>query len=251
MCWADVNQIKELLQSALTGSSDGVPQQGQDLRMHDASLDLTADEVASVLPLAARCLKSPRPEARQAGLELFLRAALMWGSSKLIEPYLDDFEAILSGPSSPFRQGVIAVLAITKPALSPKASRILSAHLEDKTNSLEETEGITYALIDGSHGDQAMIHRVISFAEARSEDRLTGEVIRVVGLIRTRNAEAVDLIGKGLESKNKFLREAAVKAAVRMDRDVRVKFAAQLGRIASDPDEQPQVRSWAADAISK
>src|SRR6266853_467961 len=98
-------------------------------------------------------------------------------------------------------------------------------------------ECIASALIGGSPVDQAMIHKVIIFTEKRSEDRLTQEVIRVLGLIRTHNAEGLDFIGKGIGSTNRFVRESALNAASRMDRDVRAKFAAQLGRIANDPEE--------------
>jgi hypothetical protein len=253
MCWADVNQVKELLQSTLTVPPDGQPQYSEEfsLRLLDAAQGLTVDEFASILPIAAQCLKSSSPRARDAGLSVFGYAALKLNSSAIMEPYLDDFDAILSGAAGPYRQGIINILGITNPALSAKATQMLSRHLEDKANSLEEVQGIASALISGSRADPAMIHRVINFAEKRGDDKLTMEVLRVLGLIRTRNGDALDFIGKGLASTNRFVRESALNATSRMDRDVRVKFAAQLGRIASDMNERPEIRARAAESISK
>src|SRR5260370_161109 len=59
-CWADVNQVKELLQSTLRESPDGALHQGEefDLNQHDSAHDLGPSEIAPLLPAAAHGLRS-------------------------------------------------------------------------------------------------------------------------------------------------------------------------------------------------
>ena len=94
-----------------------------------------------------------------------------------------------------------------------------------------------------------MVHKVLSVVEKRSDVALTNAALKDLGLVKTRSTEALNFIGKGLDSGNAFTRESAVDAVSRLDRNVRTRFAAQLGRIAADSSEPQHVRSQAVEAL--
>ncbi len=167
-------------------------------------------------------------------------------SATLLDPYIVDLDGILSDPASQFRQGAIFILAITKPTISAKASAVLASHLEDKSNSNEETLGIAGALLQ-AYQDTVTVHRILMLADKRSETAFTDGVVHELGLVRTHNPEALAFIGKSLDSKDAPVREAAVDAAGRIDRETRARFTEQLARIGADPNETEQLRA-AADA---
>jgi len=65
----------------------------------------------------------------------------------MLDPYVETLGDLLDGPTGPYRRGILVILTMTKPGISPKAMAILMAHLEDKQSSAEESSGIVWALI--------------------------------------------------------------------------------------------------------
>ncbi len=254
LCWADANQIRQLFQSILSDPPDtSLPTSA---KFHSALTEvsesaLPAVEVGGLLPLAKQCLGSSNVEVRRAGMLLFLAVALRLDSSKLLEPYIEDLDTVASDPASPFRTGALAILALTtsKPRVSPKAVATLAAHLDDSSFSSDEVATVIGSLLETSPSDPATVHRVLGVVEKRSDVALTDSVLRTLGLLRIQNAEAISFIGQGLNSGNPYTREAAVDAVSRLDRNIRTRFAAHLGRIAADHTERQHVRSQAAEAL--
>ena len=167
----------------------------------------------------------------------------------MLEPYVETLGNLLDGPTGPYRRGVLVILTMTKPAISPKAIAILTTHLEDKHSSPEESSGIVWALITAASSDPVILHKVLNFVAKRSEVEITISALQALHPLQPQDAEALDFIGKSLDGSREFVREAAVNAVQGWKREVRAKFAAQLGRIAVDPEEREEVRSRAAAAL--
>ncbi len=183
---------------------------------------------------------------RRDGLALLVTIALRPDSSQLLELYVDDIDGIIGDPSSPLRQGAVTVLILTRPKPSPKVMEILESHLEDKDSSVMLS--VAASLLEASN-DPTLIHRVLSVVQKRADLPVTNGILGQLGLVRTRNPEALSFIGGNLDSANPASRRAAVEAVSRLDREVRVKFATQLGRIAADDTEPKEVRAKAVEAI--
>jgi hypothetical protein len=248
-CWADAPLVKQMLESALADSENAAATAADpaDPRFDDALEALTPSDLESLLPTAMQCLRSTHLRAQKAGLITVMAATFTPASSALLEPYLDNFNAILSDSTNPIRQGLIATLALSRPSMSPKAIQLFLGHLEDKTNTAEQTGMIGVGLLHSAPSNQAIVHQVLSLAEKRSEYDVKAPLLQEIGLSKIQLPEALDFIGKELDDPS--LRSNAMTAASRLDRDVRARFAGQLSLIAQDPDEPPDIRAQARATI--
>lgn len=169
-------------------------------------------------------------------------------SAALFDPYLSDFNAVLSDATNPLRQSVIAILEITRPSMSAKAIQLFLAHLQDKANTALQTGAIAAALLRAAPSNEATAHQVFSLAASRSEHDVKYPILQEIGLSKIQLPEALDFVGKELD--NPTARIGAIVAASRLDRDVRARFAAQLSHIAQDPDVPQDIRGAASAAIN-
>lgn len=253
MSWADVVQVQKLLETALRDSPGKVIPEQLFPALADMN-DLPVADVQLILPLAAKCIRSHNLDVRREGVIVFQAVAMRSDSAKLLDVYIDDLGAVLRTPADPLKQGVLYALAITKPAMSPKAIALFTTLFDDKTTLPEDVAGIAGTLIKASPTDKAMIHKVVSFAEQKPDVHVTITVVNALGLSRTHNPEALDFIGKSLDNENRDVREQTIQAVGHLDRDVRVGFvakhAAQFGRLAADPEIRSESRRQAADALS-
>jgi hypothetical protein len=250
LSWAHVPLVKQLLQSALAdteGPAPG-PTDSAYLKLNDALDRLTPGEIEALLPTGMQCLKSAHPHPQAAGVTFLIAAMLTPGSAALLDPYMDDFDTILRDPANPTRQSIIAILETTTPSMSPKAIQLFLKHLEDKANTPLQTGGIEYGLLRAAPSNQSILHQVLNVAENRSEFDVKYPVLQAIGLSKIQLPEALDFIGNELE--DPIGRSGAIVAASRLDRDVRARFAAQLSRIAQDPDLAPDIRGAAGAAIN-
>jgi hypothetical protein len=248
-CRAEAPLVKQMLESAFA-DSENAPVSTNDpayLRLNDALESLTPADLESLLPTAVQCLGSAHPRAQQAGMITVMAATFTPASSARLEPYLDNFAAILSDSTNPNRQGLIATLALARPSMSPKAIQLFLGHLEDKTNTAEQTGMLAVGLLHSAPSNQAIIHRVLSLAGTRSEYDVKYPLLQEIGLSKIQLPEALDFIAKELD--DPAVRSGAMVAASRLDRDVRARFAAQLSLIAQDPDETPDIRAQARATI--
>ncbi len=250
-CWADAGQIERLLRSTLSDTPRGEAVNTEEIRsqIYDSAETLTSSEVESLLPLAMQCLRSSRFQARSAGLSMFISITLRQDSSKMLEPYVETLGNLLDGPTGPYRRGVLVILTMTKPEISPKAIATLEAHLEDKHSSAEESSGIVWALITSATSNQLIRHNVLKFVTKQSNAEITSSALHALHLVRPPDTEALNFIGKSLDSNSPSVRDSAVNVVGGFDREVRVRFAAQLGRIAGDAEEREEVRSRASAAL--
>jgi hypothetical protein len=262
---ADTTQLQRLLQAALSDSPDHAkPRSEEILQGMDGIKDSPPADLQLVLPLAAKCLRSQELEVRRAGVMVFQVVALRSDSSKLLDQYIDDLGAVLIDQAHPlFRQGILYILTLIGPnsddqgqrPISPKVLALLSAHLEADSNSTEDSATIAGIMLWASPSDAAVVHKVITLAEQRSEVNMTLAVLKAMGLSKTHNPEALDFLGKSLDNENSYAREASIEAVGHLDRDVRtgfvVKYAKQFGRLATDASIDPRFQKMAADALSK
>ena len=214
---------------------------------------LSPAEVNAALLLGRQCLQSSNAEVRQDGLVLFIAVSLRTDSQKLLEPFIDDLGAILSGPAGAIseRHGALLILGNTKPHLSPRAVAHLNAQLEDSRNSDEETLTIAASLIENAPSDTATIHRTLLVAGQKSSPGLTGGVLRQLGLSKSRAPEALTFIHSNLQHSDEDVRASAVDAVSRLDRDIRPQFSAELARISANPQESEHMRTQASQALKQ
>lgn len=285
LSWADANQLQKLLQAALNGSpSNVIPTLEQIAQASDDLNDPWGADVQQVLRLAMECLRSKEPKVREAGGEVFLGIAVklntpgttsMIGDVKVIEPYIDDLMAFFNDPSDPVRGSIGYVLGATLqrcrvdeeiaamggPSDTSHGKTIfvkiitnLNNHLEDASNSPDDAGSMAACLLTNLPSDPAMVHRVLTFVAKRADPKVTIPVVSAIGLSKSHNAEALDFVGGNLENENPHVREQTVQAFLQLDRDVRAglarKFAAQIGRLATDPKIGPQFREMATDALT-
>ncbi len=251
-CLAQENPIRQLFQSILTQPAAMPSTEQLFSTVNETTVGaLPASEVAAILPLARQCLQSANNVVRQDGLILLIAVVTRPDSAKVLEPYIDDLGALLSGPEGAIslRHGALYVLGSLKPTLPPKAIAHLNAHLEESRNSDEETLTIAASLLDSAPTDAAIVHKTLLVVSQRPDPGLTGGVLRQLGLNKTRVPEALDFIGRNLNHADPNVRASAVDAASRLDRDVRKQFTAQLSRILSDPSESEYMRSQARLAL--
>jgi hypothetical protein len=253
-CWAGVDEIKHLFQTALA-SGGAVPSRIEFFSAvnEDTVRPLSVQEVNNALPLAKRALDSRQTEMGQYGLLFFMVVGLRPDSSKLLEPYVDDLGALANGPkgAQSLRHGALLLLGTTHPSIIPKAVPYLLGNLEDEANSGEETLTIAASLLEAFPANREIIEKVVGFVQSRSDTGLTTGVLRQVGLMKSRDPRALSLIGSNLDSANRGIRYAAVDAVSRLDRDVRGQFARQVARIATDDKESAELRSMADAALTK
>jgi hypothetical protein len=255
-CWSQNNAVRELLQSLLSGGPQGtLPSQEVFFStVNENTLGaLSPGELATVLPLARQCLQSPRPEVRQYGLILFLAVTTRADSAKLLDSYIDDMGSLLDGPEGArsLRHGALYVLGGTQPKISARAAAYLNTHLDEARNSNEETRTIAVALLQASPSDTATLRKVLSTVNRRADTGLSNGVIRQLGLMKTRQPEALAFLESNLNHPDTHVRESAVDAVLRLDPDMRSRFANPLARIAADPDESEQTRSLAKFALQR
>ena len=183
-CWANTPLVKQLLQSALAdteGPAPG-PTDSAYLKLNDALDSLTPGEIEALLPTGMQCLKSAHPHPQGAGVTFLIAAMLTPGSAALLDPYMDDFDAILRDPANPTRQSIIAILETTTPSMSPKAIQLFLAHLEDKANTPLQTGAIAYGLLRAAPSNQSILHQVLNVARNRSEHDVKYPVLQAIGL---------------------------------------------------------------------
>ncbi len=243
------DQIAHLLHLILSTQPDQPLPKTEDLGALMDVNDVTAAGIETLLPKARQCLTSSRQEVRGYGLLFATSVMLRPDSSKLLEPYLDDLGSIANDLASSFRRGVFFILGNARPRPSQKAVSILAAHLEDKANSALDELTIAASLLKASPKDLETFHGVLSVVETKSDAVITDGIIRTLGLMKTRNQEALSFIARNLDSGNPCIRAAAVDATSRLDRDLRLTLAPQLRRIAADGNEPEHVRSQAEDAL--
>jgi len=251
-CLAQENPIRQLFQTILT-QPVAMPTTEQLFNtVNETTIGaLSAAEVQAILPMARQCLQSSNAVVRQDGLVLLIAVVTRGDSAKLLEPYIDDLGALLSGPEGAIslRHGALYVLGSMKPTVPPKAIAHLSAHLEESRNSDEETLTIAASLLESAPTDAATVHKTLLVVSQRSDPGLTGGVLRQLGLNKTRVPEALNFIGVNLNHADPDIRASAVDAVSRLDHDIRKQFAPQLVRIVSDPSEAEHVRSQAKSAL--
>jgi hypothetical protein len=169
-------------------------------------------------------------------------------SAALFDPYLSDFDAVLSDSTNPLRQSVIAILEISRPSMSAKAIQLFLGHLQDKANTALQTDAIAAGLLHAAPANQAIVHQVLSFVEKRSEYDLKFSALQEIGLSKIQLPEALDFIAKQLD--DSAVRSGAMTAVSRLDPNVRARYASQLTRIALDPNEKADIRAQAEAAIN-
>jgi hypothetical protein len=255
-CLAEEGSIQQLFQRILTQSSNRALPAPDELftTVNENTVGgLSVQEINALLPLARQCLQSSQPEVRQDGLILLLAVGTRPDSAKLLEPYIDDLGVLLSGPEGAIslRHGALYVLGSTKPNILPKALAYLNAHLQESRNSNEETLTIAASLLEASPNDAATVHKTLTVVGLRADPGLTSGVIRQLGLIKSRNREALAFLGASLNHADTHVRESAVDAVSRLDHDIRSQFAVPLARIASDPNESDYARARARAALQQ
>lgn len=243
--------IYRLYSNLLSQSDDGQFKASDiDSQVNDATVSkLSQAEVSAVLPLALQCIRSSNVEISRAGM-LFLVAVVLrreFDSAKLLEPYIDDFGKLLDDRDFRWRQGVFFILGHLNPKPPDKAIAYFAAHLEGSSG--EDTQAFAVLLLNAAPADPSIVHRVLSLASARANRDLTMAVLKQLGLSRIQFPEAVDFISANLNQDDKYLREQAVDAASRLDKDTRAQLSGQLSQIASDPKEDKEVRQQAAQAL--
>jgi len=124
------------------------------------------------------------------------------------------------------------------------------SHLQDPNNTSAEIDWFAEAPILDRPNDPALIHLVLDLTRKRSDDKLTSEIVRILGLARTRNTEALNFIAACLSRQRPKTHYAAVDAVSRLDRDLQAQFAADLSLIVANPDEDEPVRAMAQKALA-
>jgi hypothetical protein len=254
-CRADADQIKQFLESALNDRPSTYDQMRPAL---DGIKDLPAQDVQSVLPLAAQCLQSSDVNARRDGLFVFQAVGLRSDSGDLLERYVEDLAAALNNHTNSIIGLLSALCRIGRgdPAeriVSPKAFAIVSTYLDGRTDS-SWAGSTAYVLLHSAPSDPAMVHKVLKFAGQRSDSYVTGSVLSGLALANTRNLETLDFIGKHLDNRNPAVREEAIRVVSLLHpRDFRGKFAAkyaaQIERLATDLEIDPEFQKMAAEAL--
>jgi len=250
---ANTANIERLLRSTLKDAqgSDALNERELYSQMDEFAQLLTAGEIESLQPLAMQCLRSSRPQARSSVLFMLSSIVLRTDSSMLVEPYVEALGSLLDEPPGPLRHAVVVVLTMTKPEISAKAIATLTAHVEDKNSSLEESSGIVWALITARTSNPAIRHKVLRYVAKKSEIEITISGLEALHQVRHPDEEALDFMGKSLDHDSTFVRDAAVQDVLGLDRGLRARFAAQLGRIARDSNETERTRSLATEALGK
>jgi HEAT repeat protein len=218
---------------------------------------LPVAEVDAILPLAFQCVRSPKADVIEAGYAFLISVMLRFDSAKVMEPYIDALGKLADEKDNPRRQLVLSILEGLLPRPSDKAIAYLEANLENSKNTSQETLGITACLLHisktgSSHwapADPSIVHKVLAFVSAHPDVDLTSNVVHQIGLYGIQLPEAVNFISANLDQNDRLLRASAVEAASRLDKDTRVQLEGQLSRIASDPQEEQNVRNEAAEAL--
>jgi len=243
--------ILQLYRNLLANSPNGDNTRSVDIfgELDDVRIQAASeDEISAVAPLALQCIRSSNGELRKDGFVFFLAAITRPDSGKAIGPYIDNLGALLNDKDTAPRRTIFYILGSLQPKPPEKAIAYLEANLENSRNSSAETITIAVSLIKTSPNDNATVHKVLSVVTSRSDDNVTGSVIRQLGLSRTHAPEAIGFISTSLDSDRPGVHESAVDAASRLNKDQRA-FSSQLARIASDPKESPNVRNQAAQAL--
>src|SRR6267154_1966922 len=85
---ADTTQLQKLLETGLSDlPGHAKPRSEEILQALDGIKDSPPADLQLVLPLAAKCLRSPELEVRRAGVMVFQGVALRSDSSKLLDQY--------------------------------------------------------------------------------------------------------------------------------------------------------------------
>jgi hypothetical protein len=87
--------------------------------------------------------------------------------------------------------------------------------------------------------------------ENQADASLNVAFLAQIGQLRIRTDEAVMYLRSSLDSANLLIRSAALNAVTKFGPDVRMKFAGQLNRIATDDKESADVRSKAASLLNQ
>jgi len=213
---------------------------------------LSTDSVRDFLPLAGRLLQDSRPEARKYGLQCLLVVTLRRSldSEVLLEPYVPHLLRIADDRASPLRTMAIHVLSSTWPRLSPQTMSYLAAHLADKENTAEDTGWMACMLLKA--GTDTLTHDAIAFVRKQDKPEVIQEVLKCIRVIPIRKtADALALIGSGLDSPDVWVRRMALEAVAAVPLVERSPFLAQLIRMSADPNEPTEIRSAAAEALKK
>jgi hypothetical protein len=252
--FADEVAIRQLLQGVLNQAPDVPVPQPEELGSslnENAMLSLEPGQVTNLLPLARKCLESSRLDVRRVGLSAILGIRFRSDSTALLRPYLGDLEMIAASPTDPLKRGALYILGSTNPKPSQEAISFLSGRLAAKADLPPETLMIAAAILRAAPEDSALVHKTLVAVRAQSDTRVQIGVLAQLGLIKTRNSEALDFIATSLDSHDPFVRRAAVDSVDRLDSDTKATFFDRLQSIAADPNESQEIRSEAKAALAR
>lgn len=149
-CWGSVDTIRQLLYSLLNQPRNGSVVSAEKFfsQINENTVrSLSSTDVRQLLPLAKRCLQSPILDVRRDGLLLLMAINLRDDGSILLEPFSSNLELMVTDSADPLRHGVIYVLANITPDASSNIGAFLTAHLEDKYNSMGDRLVIASSLV--------------------------------------------------------------------------------------------------------
>ncbi|MDQ6676917.1 MAG: HEAT repeat domain-containing protein, partial [Acidobacteriota bacterium] len=211
--------------------------------------NLTVEEVREALPLARQCLLSPRESLHAYGIDFMFTVAMRSDSSELLDPYLHDIPPLFRSADPAMKRAAFGLFAYLNPKPSPKAVSLLAPHLEDKTNTPENTETIAATLLRSSP-DSGMIHFVLAAMSNKGDARLKRLVIEALGANQIQAEESLKVIHEGLTDASMNIRRTSVEAVSRMPKNVQDGFSADLHKLVGNPDENAETRSLALAVLT-
>ena len=236
-------RVISLLQSMMNGGL--VSDQEFHNIVSEVSLAQTAPAVIEqALVLARKLVDDPRVQMQRYGVAVFIavqfRPSLDGGL--LIGPYLSDFETI-AGKNPTVRPMVLNMMSLLHP-VPQRTMKFMSAHLNDKDNTLDESNIIMATLLQS--GSDLDTRQVIEYAR-RADYPRQDAVLRQMGLRSSKNADVVEFIRWSFEHTKG--RRAGIDAVSRLPRKDRVTFSDLMARISADPKEADDVRDAAREEL--
>ena len=249
---ADQYQLERMFHSVLNSSQGkGLP---KELEFHDNLVStiptLNPEHLPSLSAQASKCLKSPDIEVQKFGVFYFMQVAMRMDSAVLLEPRIDDLAEYTNNPANKdLHNAALFSIVYLNPRIPEKGISVLVPMLISKLVPDEERAFIGAALLTATPSDADMLHKVLTALKGSREPKAIINLIRSLGILKTRHAEALALIGESLEHKDAAIRMEAVDAVERLDRDLRVKFEAKIIQISIDESESAENRSRAKAAL--
>jgi hypothetical protein len=170
-------------------------------------------------------------------------------SAALLKDYLKPIANLLNSPSARLQLSVTQVLGMLKPEPPPEVSPALLSFLKQTDRDPLAQAGAISALVRIAPGKQGVDEAIKGFLGRPLDQQSKEAALNALGNSRGEDVQLIELVIGALNDPDPGIRLTAVQVLRRIGRNAVLQAEPALHEVIEHPDESPQVRAAAREAL--